>query len=108
MTISAHFIPYLLVMAGVTYLVRLLPMLFIRHKINNKFIRSLLYYVPYTVLAAMTFPTIFFALDHLVSGIVAAAVCVSLGLMRRGLVTVAAGGAVAVLVCELIITYLVV
>ena len=108
MTISENFILYLLVMAGVTYLVRLLPMLFARHKIENRFIRSFLYYVPYTVLAAMTFPTILFAPDHLVSGILALVVCAVLGFFRRGLVTVAAGGAVTVLVCELVITYLIV
>ena len=108
MSISPHFFLYLFIMAGVTYLVRLLPLLFIRKRITNKFIRSLLYYVPYAVLAAMTFPTIFFAPDHLISGILAAVVCVTLGFFKRSLVTVAAGGALTVLVCELIITYLVV
>ncbi len=107
MSIRAEFFLYLLVMAGVTYLIRLLPMLFVRHKIKNRFIRSFLYYVPYTVLAAMTFPTIFFAPDHLVSGILAAVVCIVLAYFRRGLVTVAAGGALTVLICELVITYII-
>lgn len=108
MTISENFIFYLLVMAGVTYLVRLLPMLFARRRIENRFIRSFLYYVPYTVLAAMTFPTILFAPDHIISGILALAVCAVLGFYRRGLVTVAAGGALTVLISELVITYLIV
>ncbi len=107
MTIRPEFFLYLLVMGGVTYLVRLLPMLIVRKKITNKFVRSFLYYVPYAVLATMTFPTIFFATDHLVSGIVAAAVCVLLAYFKRGLVTVAAGGAASVLIIELIFKFLV-
>ncbi|MBP3204889.1 MAG: AzlD domain-containing protein, partial [Lachnospiraceae bacterium] len=48
------FIPYLLLMAGTTYLVRALPFAAIRRKIENRFIRSFLYYIPYAVLTAMT------------------------------------------------------
>ena len=107
MTVRPEFFLYLLVMSGTTYLIRLLPMLFVRHRIKNRFIRSLLYYVPYTVLAAMTIPTIFFAPDHLISGIVACAVCIALAYFKRGLVTVAVGGALSVLLCELAITYLI-
>ena len=52
---------YLLVMAGVTYLVRAVPFVLIRRKIKNRFLISFLYYIPYTVLAAMTFPASFSA-----------------------------------------------
>ena len=106
--ISEGFFLYLAVMAGVTYLVRLLPLLFAKKKIENRFVRSFLYYVPYAVLAAMTFPTMIFAPDHLASGIVALAVCAVLGFFRRGLVTVAVGGAATVLICELVINYIIV
>lgn len=107
MTISEKFIIYLAVMALVTYLVRLLPLIFTRKKIENRFIRSLLYYVPYAVLSAMTFPTILFAPDHFVSGLLALLVCVVLGFMRKGLVTVAVGGATTVLIAELVIALIV-
>lgn len=50
---------YILVMAGVTYLVRMLPFAFFRKKITSKYIQSFLYYIPYAVLAAMTIPEIF-------------------------------------------------
>lgn len=53
MRISEGFLIYLAVMAGVTYLVRLLPLIFARHKIKNKFLRSFLYYVPYAVLIVL-------------------------------------------------------
>ena len=99
------FLLYLLVMAGVTYLIRLLPMLFIRHKIENRFVRSFLYYVPYAVLSAMTVPAIFFATEYLVSAIIGTAVAVVLALFKKSLVTVAAGAVGAVLVTELVILY---
>ena len=107
MRISDGFILYLAVMAAVTYLVRLLPLIFAKKRIENVFVRSFLYYVPFAVLAAMTFPTMIFAPEHLASGILALAVCVGLGFLRKSLVTVAAGGALTVLISELVITYLI-
>lgn len=49
---------YILVMAGVTYLIRLIPLLFLRKEISNVYLKSFLYYVPYVTLAVMTFPAI--------------------------------------------------
>ncbi len=49
---------YILVMAAVTYAIRMLPLVLIRREITNPFIRSFLYYVPYVTLAVMTFPAI--------------------------------------------------
>ena len=49
-----NFLVYLIVMATVTYLVRMLPLAFFRKKIRSRFVRSFLYYVPYAVLTAMT------------------------------------------------------
>lgn len=54
---------YLLIMFAVTYLVRVLPLVVFRKKITNRFVRSFLAYIPYAVLAAMTFPAVFFAVD---------------------------------------------
>ena len=56
---TAYFWIQLAVMAGVTYLVRMLPLVIFRKKIENRFIRSFLHYIPYAVLAAMTFPPYF-------------------------------------------------
>lgn len=47
------------VMAIVTYIIRMIPMLFFSKPIHNQFFKSFLYYVPYAVLAAMTFPAVF-------------------------------------------------
>lgn len=59
---------YITVMALVTYLIRMLPIVIFRKKIENRFIRSFLYYIPYAVLAAMTFPAVFFVYGERVVG----------------------------------------
>ena len=68
MSITEFFI-YLAVMAGVTYLIRVVPLLLCRGEVSNRFLKSFLAYVPYAVLGAMTFPAILFSTDGLVSGI---------------------------------------
>ena len=83
------------VMALVTYPVRVLPMAIFRKKIHNRFVQSFLYYVPYAVLSAMTFPAIF---DSTGSRLGAAAGCVAalvLAYFRKGLLLVAVGAAAA-------------
>ena len=102
----ATFAVYLAVMAGVTYLVRLLPMLFIRKKIENRFIRSLLYYIPYSVLTVMTVPAIFYVSENLLSGILAAVVAVALAYVGKSLITVALCSAATVLAVELLYMFL--
>lgn len=61
---------YILVMAGVTYLIRMLPLALSRKEITSPFIKSFLYYVPYACLAAMTFPAILSATDSVISAAV--------------------------------------
>ena len=97
-----RFLSYLIVMAGVTYLIRLLPLLFIRRKIKNRFVCSFLYYVPYSVLSVMTFPAVFYSTDSLISAILGTVSAIFLAYKRKSLITVAAGACLAVLVCELI------
>lgn len=94
-------IPYLLggmvIMAGITYLIRVLPMVIFRKKIENNRIKSFLYYVPYTVLAAMTFPDIFSSTQSVVSAAAGCVVGVVLAYFRKGLLVVALGAAGTVL-----------
>lgn len=49
---------YILIMALLSFLIRVLPMTLIRKPIRNRLIRSFLYYVPYVTLSVMTFPAI--------------------------------------------------
>ena len=103
--IIAFFI-YLLAMAGVTYLLRLLPLLFVRHKIQSRFVRSFLYYVPYSVLTVMTVPAIFSSTAFLFSAFVGFSVAVILACFKRSLLVVSASAVGAVLVAELAYPYL--
>jgi len=92
---------YILVMAVVTYLIRVLPLTLIRKEIKNKFIKSFLYYVPYATLAAMTFPAILSAADYMVSSLVGFIVALILAIKNKSLLTVAVCGCVAVFIVEL-------
>ena len=62
---------YIFIMAGVSFLIRVLPMTLFRKQITSKFIRSFLYYVPYVTLSVMTFPAIVNATQSPVSGVAA-------------------------------------
>ena len=108
MSIRPMFFVYLLVMAGVTYLVRMLPLVLIKKKIQNRFLISFLYYMPYAVLAVMTVPAMFYATGSVISALAGFAVAVLLAYFKRSLVVVAAASCSAVLLAELILTYLVV
>ena len=93
---------YVLVMAVVTYLIRMLPLTLIKGKIENQFIKSFLYYVPYACLMAMTFPTVLFATDYIIAAVLGVAVAILLALKGKGLVTVAVAASVTVFVASLI------
>ncbi|MGM9645495.1 MAG: AzlD domain-containing protein [Eubacteriales bacterium] len=98
-----EFFVNLLVMAGITYLLRAVPLVMIKRQIKNRFIRSFLYYVPYAVLGAMTFPAIFYSTDYLVSAIVGTVVACILAYFGKSLLTVSVFSCVAVFITELII-----
>lgn len=91
---------YIFVMAGVTYLIRMLPLTLIQKKISNSYICSFLYYIPYACLTAMTFPAILYATQSPVSALAGFAVAVLLALKKQSLVTVALFSCVAVFVAE--------
>ena len=101
MNISPENVPSVLfavfLMAAVTYLLRMLPLTVFRKKIENRFFRSFLAYVPYAVLAAMTIPDIFFSTGSLLTAVAGLAVAILLALFDRGLLTVAVGAVAAVL-----------
>ena len=86
---TKHLLFQLAVMAGVTYLVRMVPLVIFRKKIENTFIRSFLYYIPYAVLAAMTFPAVFSSTGGIWSALVGLLVALLLAFFEKGLVTVA-------------------
>lgn len=92
---------YILVMAGVSYLIRVLPLTLIRKEIKNKTIRSFLYYVPYVTLAVMTFPAILDATGSIWSGLAALIVGIVLAWFGRSLFQVAVLSCAVVFVLEI-------
>lgn len=103
---SATILFYILVMAVVTYLIRMLPLAIFTRKIESHFIKSFLYYVPYAVLGAMTFPEILFSTTSLWSAIAGTIVAVLLSLREKGLLTVALSACFAVYVTEWVLRLL--
>lgn len=94
---------YTLIMAGVTYLLRAVPILIFQKKIENAFIQSFLFYVPYAVLAAMTFPAILMSTRSGLSAAAGLLIALILGWRGKGLLTVALAACAAVYLVELII-----
>lgn len=92
---------YILVMAGVTYLIRLLPLTLIRKDIKSNYIRSFLYYVPYVTLAVMTFPAILSATANIWSAVAGFAAALLLAFCRQSLITVSLVSSACVLIVEL-------
>lgn len=92
---------YILIMALVTYLIRVLPLTLIRKKIKNKTIRSFLYYVPYVTLSVMTFPAILSATNSPISAMAALIVGIVLAWIGLGLLPVSVSACVVVFILEL-------
>ncbi len=93
-------------MAGVTYLVRVIPFVLVREEITNVRVKSFLNYMPYAVLSCMTIPAIFFATSSFVSALAGFVVALILALRNRGLLTVAVGACVTVFLTEALMTLL--
>ena len=91
-----------LTMSVVTYLIRMLPMVVFKKKIKSRFINSLLYYLPYAVLSAMTFPFIFYCSSNFLASAIGAGVALIGAFFRRSLVTVALLACLAVLAVQVI------
>ena len=94
---------YIFVMAGVTYLIRMIPFTLFRKKIQSPFFRSLLHYIPYAVLSAMTIPAIFTSTGNVWTSLAGTAVAVVLAYFGKPLIVVALAGSAAALLAGLIL-----
>lgn len=92
---------YMLIMAGVTYLIRVLPLTLIRKEIKSTFIRSFLYYVPYVTLSVMTFPAIIEATQNPIAASFAFIVAILLAWFGRSLFQVSVIACIVVFITEL-------
>ncbi len=97
---------YILVMAVVTYLIRMLPLTAIRGEIKNRFFRRFLYFVPYVTLAVMTFPAILYSTDSIYSALAGFAMALILAYFGRSLITVSLFACGAAFITELIMRIL--
>ena len=97
---------YILVMALTTYLIRAIPLTVLKKPIQNRFLKSFLYYVPTACLAAMTFPAILTATGNLFSGAVGLAVAVGLALKRKSMIIVAVASCAAVFIVDQLVKFL--
>ena len=102
---NTYFI-YLLILAGSTYLIRALPFALVSKKIENRFLNSFLFYIPYTVLAAMTLPAALYETTYIMSAVIGIIVAVLVSLKGKSLTVVAATACLTVFITECILKYL--
>ena len=94
---------YIAVMAITTYLIRVIPFAAVRGKIKSRFINSVLYYIPFAVLSAMTFPAIFYATGDVVSSAVGTVIALVMAYFNLPLIAVALASSVGAFITSLII-----
>ena len=90
----------IVLMALVSYLPRVIPLAVFRKKIENRFIQSLLLYMPYGILAAMVFPAVLYSTDNLLSALCGFIVALAMSYFYCGLLPVALGASAAVFLAE--------
>ena len=97
---------YIAAMALTTYLIRMLPLVLLRKPIRSVFLRSVLFYVPYACLSAMTIPAIFSSTSSIISAVAGFLIALLLSIKGLGLVVVAVSACVTVYVTELILPFI--
>jgi len=88
---------YIAIMAGVTYLIRMIPFTVFQKKIRSRFVLSFLHYVPYAVLSAMTIPAIFYSTGSMITAAVGTVVAIVLAYFEKPLIVVALAASAAAL-----------
>ena len=99
----SDFFIYLLILSGSTYLIRALPFALVKRTIENTFVRSFLYYIPYAVLGAMTLPAVIYSTGNIASGFVGLVVGGFLAYKGKGLTLVAVCASLGALLTEVLI-----
>ena len=88
---------YIAIMAGVTYLIRMIPFTVFQKKIRSRFVLSFLHYVPYAVLSAMTIPAICYSTGSMITAAVGTVVAIVLAYFEKPLIVVALAASAAAL-----------
>ena len=92
----------ILLTAAVTYLIRMLPLAMFQKQITNKWVKSFLYYIPYAVLGAMTFPAILYSTGSIATATVGLVCALVLAYLNTGLLVTALGASLAVFLAGLV------
>ena len=99
---SNDFLIYLLILSGSTYLIRVIPFVAVKKSITNRYVKSFLYYIPFSVLTAMTVPFAFNATGSVISSICGLIVGGVLAYRGKGLTFVAVASCLTALAAECI------
>ena len=94
---------YIAVMAVTTYLIRVIPFAAVRGKINSRFLNSVLYYIPFAVLSAMTFPAIFYATGNVITSVIGTVIALVMAYFNLPLIVVALTSSAGAFIASLII-----
>ena len=97
------YIPYMIIMAATTYMIRMLPITCFQREIKNTWIQSFLYYVPYAVVGAMTFPAIFTSTGSLFPSFAAALLACILAYKEKSLLVVAGSACICAYLTNLLL-----
>lgn len=103
---NIQLITYIAIMAGVTYIIRMTPIMVFRKRIRSRFIQSFLYYVPYAVLGAMTIPAVLYSTGSMISACAGLITAFILAFFNRSLIVVALSASAAAYAAELIMAAL--
>ncbi len=93
---------YLLIMGGITYLTRAMPLIAFRRKIKSRFMINILYYLPYTVLSAMIIPDVLWSTGNIITAAAGFAVALILAFFNKSLIKVALMASLAAFVTGVI------
>lgn len=104
---NAIYVPLLLVSVLVTYLIRAVPFVLFKKKIQSKRVQAFFDYIPYAVLSAMTFPAILYSTDSIIAAAVGFVIALILAYRGKSLLVVALGTCAGAFLTSLIITFLV-
>ena len=99
----SYFTGVVVVAALVTYLVRMLPIVFFKRELTSRWVKAFMHYIPFAVLGAMTFPEILYSTRTMASAVIGLSAAILLAYFNRGLLVTALGAAATVYVAELFI-----
>ena len=103
---TTNFIFAVLAMAAVMIFFRVIPLLFFKGKIKNKFLYSFLAYVPYAVLTSMTFPEVFHSTSTVTSAVFGVIVAIVLSYFEQSLIVVALSSTASVFIVEQVMKFM--